>query len=106
MTSETGQTTAIPADILDAAARACEEGARQAVARAILSERERCAEIARTITQQEAKVVIKPARIEYWGDIGCHVHAGERYRINFKDAIARKIMQPSTVEQGSKEGSP
>jgi hypothetical protein len=55
-------------------------------------ERKRCAEIARTITQQEAKVVIKSARLEYWEDFGCHVQAGERYRINFKDAIARKIM--------------
>jgi hypothetical protein len=100
MTSENGRPADIPKDILAAAARACELGTPQAVAQAILAERERCAQIALTITQQEAKVVIKPARIEYWGDFGCHVHAGERYRINFKDAIARKIMEPSVPEEG------
>jgi hypothetical protein len=89
-----------PDDILRAAAEAARDGSAEAIAQALLAERERCAEIARTITQQEAKVLIKPARIEYWEDLGCHVLAGERYRINFKDAIARKIMRPSTgVEQ-------
>jgi hypothetical protein len=87
-----------PDDILRAAAEAANAGSADAVAKAILAERERCAQIALTITQQEAKVLIKPARLEYWEDIGCHVLAGERYRINFKDAIARKIMRPSTVQ--------
>lgn len=81
-------------------------GTPEAVAQSILAERERCAQNALSINKQEAKVVIKPAHIEYWGDFGCHVHAGERYRINFKDAIARRIMHPSTVVPGSEEGSP
>jgi hypothetical protein len=81
-----------PDDILRAAAEAARDGSAEAIAQALLAERKRCAEIARTITQQEAKVVIKSARLEYWEDFGCHVQAGERYRINFKDAIARKIM--------------
>lgn len=88
--------SAYPDDILSAATAAARIGSVDAIAQAILAERVRCAEIARTITQQEAKVVIKPASLEYWEDLGCHVQAGERYRINFKDAIARKIMQPSS----------
>ncbi len=87
-----------PDDILRAAVEAVRDGSVEAVAQALLAERERCAAIAMTITQQEAKVLIKSARLEYWEDIGCHVLAGERHRINFKDAIARKIMRPSTAQ--------
>lgn len=98
MAEETENDCGYPDDILRAAAEAANAGSADAIAKAILAERERCAQIALTITQQEAKVLIKPARLEYWEDIGCHVLAGERYRINFKDAIARKIMRPSTAQ--------
>jgi hypothetical protein len=95
-----------PADILLAAANAERAGSLVAIAQAILSERERCAEIARTITREEAKVVIKPERLEYWEGLGCHVLAGAQYRINFKEAIARKIKRPSTmVPHSEQEGS-